>query len=63
MALQGSMSVPYGLSKLNPQLTSADLIKISELRKSKEYSDWSDLFRDFLTSKGIEIPSEHLPTV
>ena len=58
--LIGSLSVPFGLARLNAQLSASDLIRIGELRKEKEYDSWSDLFKDFLVEKGIEIPIEHL---
>ena len=58
--LQGSLNIPFGLARLNPQLSALDLLRIGELRKEKEYDSWSDLFKDFLGEKGIAIPSEFL---
>ena len=58
--LQGSLNIPFGLARLNPQLSASDLLRIGELRKEKEYDNWSDLFKDFLIEKGIAIPSEFL---
>lgn len=58
MALKGSLSIPFGLAKLHPQLTAKDMIAIQELRASKEYDDWAELFKDFLKGLGIAIPKE-----
>ena len=58
--LQGSLNIPFGLARLNAQLSASDLLRIGELRKEKEYDNWSDLFKDFLIEKGIAIPSEFL---
>ena len=58
--LQGSLNIPFGLARLNAQLSASDLLRIGELRKEKEYDSWSDLFKDFLVEKGIPIPSEFL---
>ena len=58
--LYGSLNIPFGLARLNPQLSASDLIRIGELRKEKEYDSWSELFKDFLIEKGIAIPPEFL---
>lgn len=58
--LKGSLNIPFGLARLNAQLSASDLIRIGELRKEKEYDSWSELFKDFLIEKGIEVPSEFL---
>ena len=58
--LKGSLNIPFGLARLSPQLSASDLLRIGELRKEKVYDSWSELFKDFLTEKGIEIPSEFL---
>ena len=58
--LQGSLNIPFGLARLNAQLSASDLLRIGELRKAKEYDNWSDLFKDFLIEKGVAIPSEFL---
>lgn len=54
--LNGSMSIPFGLAKVHPQLTAKDMLLIQELRTRKEYDDWSELFKDFLKEIGEEIP-------
>ena len=56
--LKGRLSIPYGLAKIHPQLTAKDMLKIQELRDSKEYSDWSELFKDFLKANGEVIPKD-----
>ena len=56
--LKGSLSIPHGLAKLHPQLTANDLLLIKKLREANEYHDWSELFKDFLTAIGIEIPAQ-----
>lgn len=58
--LKGSLNIPFGLARLNAQLSASDLIRIRELRQEKEYSSWVELFKDFLIEKGIEIPSEFI---
>lgn len=58
MALNGSMAVSRKLAKLHPQLSAEDLLKIKELRSTKEYSDWNEVFMDLLASKGIEVPPQ-----
>ena len=58
--LQGSLNIPFGLARLNAQLSASDLLRIGELRKEKEYDNWSDLFKDFLIEKGIAIPADFL---
>ena len=58
--LKGSLNIPFGLARLNAQLSAEDLIRIGELRQEKEYSSWLELFKDFLIEKGVEIPSEFL---
>ena len=58
--LIGSLNIPFGLARLNAQLSAADLLRIGELRKEKEYDSWSELFKDFLIEKGISIPVEFL---
>ena len=58
--LQGSLNIPFGLARLNAQLSASDLIRIGELRQAKEYDSWSELFKDFLIEKGISIPLEFL---
>ena len=55
--LKGSLSIPYGLAKLHPQLTANDLLLIQKMRQEKEYDDWSVLFTDFLKAIGVEIPA------
>lgn len=56
--LKGSLSIPFGLAKLHPQLTANDLLLIKKLRGVNEYDDWSELFKDFLKEIGIDIPSK-----
>ena len=56
--LKGRLSLPYGLAKIHPQLTAKDMLKIQELRESREYSDWSELFKDFLKENGEVIPKD-----
>ena len=56
--LKGRLSIPYRLAKVHPQLTAKDMLKIQELRESKEYSDWTELFKDFLTSNGEVVPRD-----
>lgn len=56
--LKGRLSIPYGLAKIHPQLTARDMLKIQELRDSKEYPDWSELFKDFLRENGEVIPKD-----
>ena len=58
--LIGSLNIPFGLARLNAQLSASDLVRIGELRQEKEYSSWVELFKDFLIEKGIAIPSEFL---
>lgn len=58
--LLGSLNIPFGLARLNPQLSASDLLRIGELRQAKEYDSWSELFKDFLIEKGVVIPVEHL---
>ena len=58
--LKGSLNIPFGLARLNAQLSASDLLRIGELRQEKEYSSWVELFKDFLIGKGIPIPSEFL---
>lgn len=58
--LKGSLNIPFGLARLNSQLSASDLLRIGELRQEKEYDDWSELFKDFLIEKEIEIPSQFL---
>ena len=58
--LHGSLNIPFGLARLNAQLSASDLIRIGELRKEKEYDSWAELFKDFLIGKGIAIPPEFL---
>ena len=60
--LKGRLSIPYGLAKVHPQLTAKDMLKIQELRDSKEYSDWSELFKDFLRENGEVIPKDFVDT-
>ena len=60
--LKGRLSIPYGLAKIHPQLTAKDMLKIQELRDSKEYSDWSELFKDFLRENGEAIPKDFVST-
>ena len=55
--LKGSLSIPYGLAKLHPQLTANDLLLIKKLREENQYDDWSILYQDFLKAIGVEIPS------
>ena len=55
--LKGSLSIPFGLAKLHPQLTANDLLLIKKLREANEYDDWTELFKDFLKAVGVEIPS------
>ena len=56
--LKGRLSIPYGLAKIHPQLTAKDMLKIQELRDSREYFDWSELFKDFLRENGEVIPKD-----
>ena len=56
--LKGRLSIPYGLAKIHPQLTARDMLKIQELRDSREYSDWTELFKDFLKESGEIIPKD-----
>jgi hypothetical protein len=56
--LKGSLSIPYNLAKLHPQLTRQDLAIIQALREKKEYDNWSILFADFLAEIGVQIPNE-----
>ena len=58
--LKGSLNIPFGLARLNAQLSASDLLRIKELRQEKEYDSWSELFKDFLIEKGIPVPSEFL---
>ena len=58
--LKGSLNIPFGLARLNAQLSATDLLRIKELRQEKEYDSWSELFKDFLIEKGIPVPSEFL---
>lgn len=58
--LIGSLNIPFGLARLNPQLSASDLLRIGEMRKAKEYDSWVELFKDFLIEKSIAIPSEFL---
>ena len=60
--LKGRLSIPYGLAKIHPQLTARDMLKIQELRDSKEYSNWSELFKDFLKENGEVIPKAFVDT-
>ena len=60
--LKGRLSLPYGLAKIHPQLSAKDMLKIQELRDSKEYSDWSELFKDFLRENGEVIPKDFVYT-
>ena len=56
--LKGSLNVPFGLAKVHPQLTAKDMILIGEIRKEKDWDSWTELFKEFLTRIGEEIPTE-----
>ena len=60
--LKGRLSIPYGLAKIHPQLTAKDMLKIQELRESKDYSDWTELFKDFLKANDEVIPKDFVDT-